>query len=332
MVDVAAIRNSATAPNVTTYGNPNHLKVVFIPDGIIKARFYSDQDSRVMKTFKRHRTSYLDKTGVQKSMHVQCLIDTPAGCPICDYLVQKSTLYPGINDLKKFVSRDCIVTYAYIFSYEGIPSDYVVLKKPVVLMGGNNFILSYSDMISQLPDDELRSAFTPSTPHSLWTIKTKNFDVNITMDNLNPMPMEELPPTAPPLSEVFYVENEPPKQEMVAAFIGIIQNTIDIYTRTVEPKSYQPPSNYQHPAGTPVSNPRQAAPQQTYVPPPQQVFTQPPGTVIPAAGGVDSRSSVAPPWEESSVDGKPTCFSHHRESDAECISCEFELGCKSSTS
>lgn len=317
------IKNQATTD---LFKNGNQLPIIFIPDGITRLRFFADSEGQIRRVVRRHkktvpRTGSGSGYGDTYTVHLQCLESTPQKCPVCQYIHKKFEEYPGFEPKWEFESRNIVIAYAQIFSYEpysdSTPRDKETIKrinenlnKPIVLMGLRKFLTEFSDQISQLPNDEIEKTFTPEIDHALWEIRSKNFGQNEFSISLNPKitgKMDPLPENTMPLSHVYYPEGVPPSPDLVASFLKLFDTSLSTYIRTIEPTITITPNVIQ-------SLPPQSV---SATPTPVSQIDQFNQQTNPVVSSVDSGGS------------KPLCYGRHRGADAECIICEYELDCKS---
>jgi hypothetical protein len=165
---------------------------------------------------------------------------TEYGCPVCDHVAKKAEEYPGFKDIWEYQSKNSCIAYTWIFEYIG-NNEFVKTGIPIAMMGSKKFATELSERIGQLPDDILQMVFTPEVKHCLWEVKSKDLGreaFSISMVSWKEAAMSPLPDDAPPLSEIYYKENEPPSTELVSSFLGYFNKAINTYARTLEPKVY----------------------------------------------------------------------------------------------
>lgn len=311
MVNVAAVRDYMNSVATEYNLEGSNSNIVYIPEGTIYVRFYQDSENRPIRPGRRHlkQLPQKDERGYNSKVHLQCLSGTPAGCVVCDYLNKKFEQFPGFAPKWEYQTKEFCLLYVKIFSFEGPENEAITrnLNTPVVLMAHKRFLKGFHEVLSGLPNDEIQKMFSLE-PHVLWEIKNKgaggNDKFEIKISNRPPQPLEPMDAAAPPLSEVFYRENEIPSPDLVNSFIKVFDTALSAYNRAMEPS----PTMHEPP---PVS----------YNKSPVKARQAPPVTPVSEAG------SVAHAVETSDFD-KPCFGSFKDKQDVDCVMCTCDEDCR----
>jgi hypothetical protein len=191
--------------------------IVYVPDGVIHARFYADSEGNYVKTFYRHKINRPAK------LSFQCL--GPDRCEACKRLAE----IQGWTDGWRFSSREVAITYAYLLQYDG-SSEYVKLETPVILMGNHKLANELSETISELGSiDDISKFFDPDELYARLKIKSvgRGREFSSKLLSNQPVTIPHLPENLPPLSEVMYKEGELPPADIVSRYIQIMEKTYE---------------------------------------------------------------------------------------------------------
>ena len=312
MVGVAKVKqymdSIATDYNLNNAG----IRIQYIPEGTFYLRFYQDSEGHPIRAGRRHLKTLQEKDerGFNLKVHLPCLVGTPAGCVVCDYVNKKFEQFPGFTPKWDYQAKDYCLTYVKIFSFEGPENEALKqnLNIPIVMMAHKRFLKAFYDTVAGLPHDEIEKMFSLES-HVLWEIKNKgaggNEKFEFKISNRQHEPLEPLDVSAPPLSEILYRENEIPSSDQVNAFIKVFDVALSMYNRAMEPSPTMhepPPVSY--------SNPQAKARQAASV------------TPVSAAGSVVSAVKTS--------NFKKECFGTYK-TDVDCIMCDEGKDCEAAT-
>jgi hypothetical protein len=322
--DINAARNSVQGLS----SNNKFPSIVYVPNGSLMVRFYIDCENQVLRTFQRHSIKIKKPDGSASTFHVRCMASS-SGCPICDHIYEKFSGEPGYEPGWKweYEKKNNTIAYGFIFKSNAeweIKPQYI--STPIVLMSGKRFASELSEMIQKLPDEEMVKVFTPELPHYLWEIKCKDFgkdSFNVSPVSWEQKSMEPLPQGAPPLSQVYYKENEMPSREVLYEFINKFDERFESGLRMLDPNKSSTPPWEKEPEKAPEKAPE-----------PHKADTGP-YTVdlskIKASVGnaVEPSTKSKPETKGNSAPENPVkaCFSKYNKDDVSCMVCNLSDSC-----
>lgn len=195
----------------------NPFKLVFVPDGTLYVRLLLDSDRDYVRTYHRHKWN---------NMNIHCL--GPDRCKICDRLSRISD--PRWDNEHQFRPREVAIAYAWIEDFENVtvnPS-YIHARQHVLLMGKSALGAAISNFITEVSDLELiKKVFNPEEKESVLELVSHNQGSRITLTELSmkTLAIPPLPENFPPLSHVFFKDDDEPDPRYVNQFLSIMERS-----------------------------------------------------------------------------------------------------------
>lgn len=330
--DINAVRDSVQGLS----SNNKFPSIVYVPNGSLMVRFYIDCENQVLRTFQRHSIKIKKPDGSASTFHVRCMASS-SGCPICDHIYEKFSRESGYEPGWKweYEKKNNTIAYGFIFKSNAeweIKPQYI--STPVVLMSGKRFASELSEMIQKLPDEEMVKVFTPELPHYLWEIKCKDFGkdtFNVSPVSWEQKSMEPLPQDAPPLSQIYYKENDMPSREMLYEFIKKFDERFESGLRMLDPSKISTPPWEKEPVERTERVPERVPEPPKAAPPvdPGPYAVDPSKIKANAGNAVDPSTKTKPKAKETSASENPmkACFSKYNKDDVSCMVCNLSDSC-----
>lgn len=212
----------------------NGLPVVFVPDGTIYLRFYQDKNIDYCRSFWRHKIRSPEIT-VSCPTRRDDSGSVVNDCAICRKLGDYEA---GWEEHYLFSSREMSICYAFIFEYQGPPSEYIKLNQPITLMGNFRLFNTLSQLVCELGDEEqLAKFFDPLNEYSLVELSCKNGgrdEFKMTLSSRQST-MDPLPESVPALVDSFFKEGEPQNAVNLGKFLRSLEKAHNIHLSVSDP-------------------------------------------------------------------------------------------------
>lgn len=193
------------------------FKLVFVPDGTLFVRFLLDSETEFIRTYKRHKWN---------NMNIQCL--GPDRCKICERLGYLSD--PKWDSEYLFRSREVDMAYAWIEDYEDVNVDpsYLHVRQHVLLMGKSSLGEALSNHIADMQDlESIEKAFDPEEKQPVLALSSRGKGSHLIVSELSmkTLAIPPLPESFPPLSQIFFRDDDEPNPRYVNQFISIMERS-----------------------------------------------------------------------------------------------------------
>jgi hypothetical protein len=274
--------------------NNDFAPIIYMPEGTTIVGFYADSEGKVCRTLWVHDVKIDNE-------HVKCLcLGGIKLCPICQKLQGWKTKFPDMGTAWKYKGREISISYVTLFQ-ASIPSKYIQLDTPMLLIGDHRLADELSEKVRSLPEDEVENMLNhPEVPHMLFQMRSikkgnrKGTDFSLGM-HWERKAMDPLPDKFPPLSQCIFKSDQGPDPGKQSAFIRVMDAAFENYVTRI----------------TATEDNKKDA---------QIRVSQEPAT--------ESSKSAETPTPIQTGDHEKDCFGNHpAESNAECILCDFEEGC-----
>ena len=194
------------------------VPIVYVPTGTTLLRFYMDSESKVMRTFLRHK---------RERVSVPCLGD---GCEVCRYLGEMGEKYPNLPGAWRLYPTEITIAYGWIFSCS-VGDTLAKIGTPVLLMGDYKLAQELDDQVARMDEEALGKMLDPSADHVLWELRSYDRRLSLAPTS-ETRTMNPLPKNLYPLKLCIHPEGQAPTREQVSKFIEIIDDAYGAYIGT----------------------------------------------------------------------------------------------------